>query len=210
MTAIARWLAAAVLLCAAPAQAQSTATGVPNALQGFSKNRNQPVKIEATTLELREKDKVATFLGNVNLVQGDTTLKCKALVVYYDGDATGSGMKTANPGPGGQQQIRRLEAKGGVVVTQKDQTATGDNGTFDMRANTVTLVGNVMVTQGPNVLRGDRLVVDLTTGVSRVESGSRGRVEGLFQSGGVKDGRAFSVPGKETPRAPASPPMRLN
>jgi lipopolysaccharide export system protein LptA len=73
-----------------------------------------------------------------------------------------------------------------VVVTQKDQTATGELGIFDMKSNTVTLTGNpVVMTQGQNVLRGDRLVVDLTSGVSRVESGKngQGRVQGLFQPG---------------------------
>jgi lipopolysaccharide export system protein LptA len=56
---------------------------------------------------------------------------------------------------------------------------------FDMKANTVTLSGHVVMTQGQNVLRGDRLVVDLTSGVSRVESGKNGqsRVQGLFQPG---------------------------
>ena len=61
------------------------------------------------------------------------------------------------------------------MVTQKDQTATGDLGIFDMKTNTVTLTGDVVMTQGQNVLRGDRLVVDLTSGVSRVESGKNGR-----------------------------------
>jgi lipopolysaccharide export system protein LptA len=90
-------------------------------------------------------------------------------------------MTAAKPGPGGQQQIKRLEAWNGVVVTQKDQTATGEKGIFDMKSNTVTLLGNVVMTQQQNVLRGDRLVVDLTTGVSRVEAGNgKERVQGLF------------------------------
>ena len=95
-------------------------------------------------------------------------------------------MIQANPGPSGQQKIKRLEARGGVVVTQKEQTATGESGIFDMKTNTVTLAGNVVMTQGQNVLRGDRLVVDLTSGVSRVESGrnGQGRVQGLFQPSG--------------------------
>ena len=65
------------------------------------------------------------------------------------------------------------------------QTATGDLGLFDMETNTVTLTGNVVMTQGQNVLRGDKLVVDLTNGVSRVESGKngQGRVQGLFLPG---------------------------
>ena len=78
-------------------------------------------------------------------------------------------MRRRRPARGGEQKIKRLEAHGDVVVTQKDQTATGDIGVFDMKTNTVTLTGNVVVTQGQNVLRGEQLVVDLTTGVSRVE-----------------------------------------
>jgi len=156
--------------------------GPPNALQGFSQNRGQPVQIEAATLEVRDKDKIATFSGNVHVIQGDTDLRSRTLVVFYEEEASpkSGGIKAAQPGPGGSSQIKRLEANGNVIVTQKDQTATGDKGIFDMRANTVTLVGNVVISQGQNVLRGERLVVDLTSGVSRVEGG---RVQGLFQRG---------------------------
>jgi lipopolysaccharide export system protein LptA len=164
-----------------PTMAQTPAGGPPNALQGFSQNRDKPVQIDAATLEVRDKDKVATFLGNVRMVQGDTTMRCKSLLVFYDQDASPGTLTAAKPGPGGQQQIKRLEAKGGVLVTQKDQTATGDSGVFDMKANTVTLIGGVVVTQAQNVLRGEKLVVDLTTGVSRIEAGQgQGRVQGLF------------------------------
>jgi lipopolysaccharide export system protein LptA len=83
-----------------------------------------------------------------------------------------------------QQQIRRIEVKGGVVVTQKDQTATGESGVFDMDANTVMLIGNVVVSHGPQVIKGDRLVVDLTTGVSRVECDkAQCRVQALIVPG---------------------------
>jgi LptA/(LptD N-terminal domain) LPS transport protein len=37
---------------------------------GFSQNRDQPVHIEAATLEVRDKDKTATFSGNVRVTQG--------------------------------------------------------------------------------------------------------------------------------------------
>ena len=90
-------------------------------------------------------------------------------------------MQSATPGPGGSSSIRRLEAKGNVVVTQKDQVVTGETAVFDTKANLITMLGGVVLTQGKNVLRGDRLMVDMTTGVSRVESDS-GRVQGLFIS----------------------------
>ena len=148
--------------------------GPQNALQGFSQNRDQPVRIQAASLEVREKDKLATFTGDVHVINGDTELFCRTLVVFYDEEVTGStgrNMKAADAGPGGSQQIRRIEAKGGVKVVQKDQHATGDSAIFAMRENTVTLIGSVVVTRGADVLRGQRLVVNLTDGVSRMEGG---------------------------------------
>ena len=174
----------------------SSNRGTPNALQGFSQNRDRPVNIEAASLEVRDKDRVATFAGNVRVVQGDTTMRCKTLVVYYDDQsAAARGPRTGANTLGGGQRINRLEAKGGVIVTQKDQTATGDQGLFDMRSNTVTLTGNVVVSQGESVLRGDRLVVDLTTGVSRVDAGkSHGPVRMLIPQ------REGASPGPNAPK----------
>jgi lipopolysaccharide export system protein LptA len=233
MTAIRRiayracWAAVALaMMLAGDAGAQSAVTGVPNAMQGFSQNRDQPIQIEAATLEMRDKKKEATFAGNVKVVQGDTTMTSKILVVFYESTpgtapaapgatpgtaapgatpaanpkaaAKGAPIPAATPGPGGSSQIRRLEAKGNVVVTQKDQVVTGETAVFDTKTNLVTMLGGVVLTQGKNVLRGDRLMVDMTTGVSRVESDS-GRVQGLFQSSGQG---GPMIPGP----SPSSPP----
>jgi lipopolysaccharide export system protein LptA len=189
-----RLLLIAALMLAVPcaALAAQSSKAPPNALQGFAQNRNQPVHIEAATLEVRDKDKVATFTGNVRVQQGDTAMRCKSLLVFYEqqkgkghNDPPKGSMKTDAPGIGGQQKIKRLEARGSVVVTQKEETASGDLGIFDMATNTVTLTGHVVMTQGKNVLRGAKLVVDLATGVSRVESDKHGRVQGLFLPGGA-------------------------
>jgi lipopolysaccharide export system protein LptA len=151
----------------------------PNALQGFSQNRNQPVQINAQTLEVRDKSKVATYSGNVRLVQGDTTLRCKVLVIYYDGgQVAGQSVKAATPGPAGNSQIRRIEATGNVIVSQKDQTATGEKAIYDISDDTVRLFpaagSNVTVTQGPNIVSGQRLIVHLDTGISHFESDGHG------------------------------------
>jgi len=205
------------LIAGAKAVAQSAVQGVPNAMQGFSQNRDQPIQIEAASLEMRDKKKEATFSGNVKVVQGDTTMTSKILVVFYESaaatapaaapagntkaaaKAAPAPIQSATPGPGGSSQIRRLEAKGNVVVTQKDQVVTGESAVFDTKTNLVTMVGGVILTQGKNVLRGDRLIVDMTTGVSRVESDS-GRVQGLFISSG-QGGPA--VPGAAPTPSPA-------
>jgi lipopolysaccharide export system protein LptA len=54
-------------LSGASADAQTAPQGPPNALQGFSQNRDQPVHIEAATLEVRDKQKQATFSGDVRV-----------------------------------------------------------------------------------------------------------------------------------------------
>lgn len=199
--------AAAVLaiFTAGPAQAQNL-RNQPNAMQGFSQNRNQPIKIESATLEVHDKERLALFIDNVRLTQGDTLLECKKLIVHYDGETGNSGAKprqTPQALSGNSQQIRLIEAKGGVVVTQKDQTAVGDSGIYDMKNNNMTLIGNVIVTQGQNVVRGDKLLVDLTTGVSRIETASVGgapsRVQMVIQPGTIQ------TPPAATP-APRRPP----
>jgi len=203
-------LAGAFLAAIASSVLAQPGANAPNALQGFQQNSGQPVQIEASRLEVRDKDKMATFTGNVKVVQGDTTMRCKTLVVFYeqnkDGQQAQAAAKTmpaAKPGPGGSSQISKLEASGGVTVVQKDQTATGDRALFDMKSNTVTLLGNVLVSQGPNVMRGEKLVVDLTTGVSRVDAGS-GPVRMLIQQGAPQDKAAPGSPPKLGAQRPSS------
>jgi lipopolysaccharide export system protein LptA len=204
-------LAVGLLSAGLVAHAQTTSQGPPNALQGFSQNRDQPVHIEAATLEVRDKQKQATFSGDVRVKQGDTGLRCKSLVVFYEQsgaptDASKS-LQAASPGPSGEQRIKRLEARGGVVVTQKDQTATGELGIFDMKSNTVTLTGNpVIMTQGQNVLRGGKLVVDLTSGVSRIEAGKSGQgVQMLVQPSASPDSKGGSADGQAPRPIPVRP-----
>lgn len=237
---------------ATSAAAPAAPSGPANALQGFSQNRDKPLKISSASLEVRDKDKVATFAGDVHLVQGDTTLRSKTLEVFYDDnsaskdaaskdpaskDAASKDPPSKEPAPKGppkpakppaaagapdappmSQQIRRVEAKGGVLVTQKDQTATGESGIFDMQANTVTLIGNVVISQGQNVVKGDRLTVDLTSGVSRVECGkSQGqcRVQALLQPNSIHEkpgSETGSIPGAahDSPRPRAAPTAVLH
>jgi lipopolysaccharide export system protein LptA len=209
------------IAAAGEAQAQSAATGVPNAMQGFSQNRDQPIQIDAAALEMRDKKKEATFSGNVKVVQGDTTMTSKTLVVFYESAAAAAPatspanansnakaaaakaappIQSATPGPGGASSIKRLEAHGSVVVTQKDQVVTGETAIFDTKTNLITMTGGVVLTQCKNVLKGDRLFVDMTTGVSRVESDT-GTVHGLFDQSD-KAGCAAGGPGGGSPLSP--------
>jgi lipopolysaccharide export system protein LptA len=224
-----RWLRliAAIMALAAPgaAAAQSPAQSpIQNPMQGLQgQNKDLPIHIEAATLEVHDKAKTATFSGNVQVVQGDTTMRCKSLVVFYGADEGANAAKpavtarpaaaagpataapaagqatpatTATPGmPQGAQSIRRIEARGGVTVVTKDQNASGELGVYDLKSKTITLTGNVVVSQGKNVLHGERVVVDTATGNARVESGATAhdRVRALIQPGKGANGTPGNV-----------------
>src|SRR5215831_9616548 len=181
--------------------AQGGAASTP-AKPGQLENRDAPEQIEAATLEVHDKSKTATFSGNVQVVQGDTTMRCRSLVVFYGqevglGEAAGAtttaAIKTPLGAPKGAQNIRRIEARGAVTVTTKDQSASGDLGIYDLKTKTITLSGNVVVSQGQNVIHGERVVVDTETGNARVESGGSGA--GANAAGGGRV-RALIQPGK--------------
>lgn len=212
--------ALATLAFAAPAGAQEP-SAAPRPFPGIAQdqNKDQPVEIEAATLDVRDKAKTATFSGNVTVKQGDTTMKCQSLVVFY-GQEVGIAGKAAEvttskstPGmPQGAQNIRRIEARGGVTVITKDQNASGDLGIYDLKTKTITLSGNVVVSQGQNVIHGEKVVVDTVTGNARVESGSSnggagagapgpGRVRALIQPGkGQNSGSNFMTIGPGRPK----------
>jgi lipopolysaccharide export system protein LptA len=216
------WLCALTLALAPGfAAAQSPHTGAsgqtpagPSILQ--NENQDQPIQIDAATLEVHDKNKMATFSGDVQVVQGDTTIKCQTLVVFYGpehGAEHGAGAKqganktqTAQQGtpqqqgaapqqssgvPARTQDIRRIEARGGVTVISKDQNASGDLGVYDLKKKTITLTGNVVVSQGKNVLHGERVVVDTVTGNAHFDSANAAtpsRVRALILPGKNENG----------------------
>src|SRR5262249_40259647 len=147
-------------IAAAPGAFAQTGPGQGGAASSLAKpghfaNKDAPVQIEAATLEVCGKRKSATFSGNAQGGQGATTMRCPSVVGFYgqevgigeaSGEATtGTAGKTPLGGTKGAQNIRRIEARGGVTVLTKDQSASGDLGIYDLKTKTITLSGNVVV-----------------------------------------------------------------
>ena len=198
---------------ASTARGQTTTPVPPTPLHGFSQSCNMPVSIQSDTLELRDKERIATFLGNVRLVQGDITLHSDTLIVYFeDTPTTKAAPSLRSRVPAERRQIRRLEAKGSVVVSRSGQSATGTIGIFDLASNTAALVGNVVLSQGRNILRGDRLSVDMTTGVTRVEStkSQGGRISAVLQPNNDQDTKPGRQVEKQADRSVPKPQQPLS
>jgi lipopolysaccharide export system protein LptA len=190
--------------------AQDSRSGSQGMFPGAQGQKNLPVQIDAKALEVQDKKKTATFSGNVKVVQGDTTMTCRTLVVFYGqemglaGDApvvkTNS---TAGVVPNAQN-IRRIEAHGDVLVVSKDQNATGDLGVYDLPAKTITLIGNVVLSQGKSVIHGDRLIVDTVTGNAHVEGAQKTGVRAVIVPNKGADSNTMTV--GPSPTAPGASP----
>jgi lipopolysaccharide export system protein LptA len=185
-----------------PAEAQP-APARDRAFGGLGANK-EPINIDADRLDVFDKESRAVFAGNVVAVQGDTTMKCTTLTVFYEQSRQGAARPAAATAGGSDNAIKKIDCKGPVTIVSKTQVATGDNATFDRVANRVYLLGNVALTDGPNVTRGERIVYDLNSGVANVETAPGGRVKALFVPGGA-DPAAAAGPAAGPAAAAAAP-----
>jgi lipopolysaccharide export system protein LptA len=154
-----------------------------SALKGH--NSNAPVDVTADRIEVQDRADRAIFAGNVHATQAELTLDTQRLTVAYS--------NAPQNGGGTSVQIRRLDAAGGVVVHSPSETAKGDFGIYDLDHKLITVIGNVQLTRGPNVVNGQRLVINLDSGRAVVDGGP----PGVNSSGGRVTGH-FTVPQKNS------------
>jgi lipopolysaccharide export system protein LptA len=153
---------AAVALFAAAFSLASAAAITAARGQSLQHDTTLPIEITADSLEVVQDQKIATFTGNVDAIQGDMVLSADLLRVHY-GDTEGAA--AAPPGTG---SIRRIEAEGNVFLSSPRETAQGTAGVYDVASNRVTMEGAVVLTRDDNVIRGERLEIDLVSGRSQI------------------------------------------
>jgi lipopolysaccharide export system protein LptA len=156
-----------------------------SALKGH--NSSAPVDVTADRIEVQDRADRAIFAGNVHATQAELTLDTQRLTVAYS--------NAPQNGGGTGVQIRRLDAAGGVVVHSPSETAKGDFGIYDLDHKLITVIGNVQLTRGPNVVNGQRLVINIESGRAVVDGGP----PGVNSSGGRVTGH-FTVPQKNSGR----------
>ncbi|WP_230533411.1 LptA/OstA family protein [Microvirga roseola] len=199
-------LAGALLLSAMAPAALAQVGGKERAV-GFGNfgASKEPIKIDADKLDVYDKEGRAVFSGNVVAVQGDSTMNCSLMTVYYEQRNQEGGAQAASAGPqtADDSAIKKIDCKGPVTIVSKTQVATGDNAIFDRIANKIYLTGNAALSDGPNVTRGERVVYDINTGIANIETAPGGRVRALFVPGsGGADPAAGGT--KPKPQKPAT------
>lgn len=149
---------------------------------GFSHDSSAPIEITSDTLEVQQAEHLAIFSGDVVAGQGTLRLTADRLEVIYAGqdqNDQGSGKDSgADSGQAaGTGVIREMVAIGNVFISNGNETAQGERARYDLESGIITMTGDVVLTQGQNVISGQELTINLDTGQGKVE----GRVKSIFQ-----------------------------
>lgn len=175
---------ALAFFAAAEAGAQSTTSSMP----GLALSSDQPIQIESDKLEIHDQESQAVFTGNVKVVQGTTTMQAGKMTVFYKKKQPADAKQADNPVAKAAKEQNQSLVSGDanidhILVTDKvylvsgTQTATAEDGSFDMANQLAILKGKkVVLTDGPNVFTGCQLTVHMATGEAQLDS-CGGRVQ---------------------------------
>lgn len=125
-----------------------------------------PVKVTADEFVISEGDNLATFTGNVVVVQGTLTVRAQKLIVHY--------------GANGASDIKTLEALGKVHIKTPEQDVTGDKGVYDPKTRVMKVTGNVRATSATGTVTAPELLVNFATNTTQFTNGTGERVTGVF------------------------------
>ena len=145
-----------------------------------SHDTNAPVSFDAGSIDFDDRANRVVLSGNVVVNQAGLSVRSNRMLASYTDD--------------GSLDVQRISANGGVVVTRANERASGDVAVYDFGKRIITMAGNVSLRRGSDTLRGDRLVINLATGLSSVD----GRVSGGVSTEPGEDGRVrgtFTVTG---------------
>ncbi|MCJ1900798.1 MULTISPECIES: lipopolysaccharide transport periplasmic protein LptA [Paracoccus] len=130
---------------------------------GRAQDIKEPVEVTADSLTVDQKTGQATFSGNVLIGQGAMRLSADSVTVTY--------------AQGDQRRISALHAQGNVTLASGEDAAEAQAADYDVETGTIVLTGDVLLSQGGNLLAGDKVTVNLESGTADAS----GRVRSVLQ-----------------------------
>jgi len=114
-----------------------------------------PLDVGSDHMENLDSENRTLLVGNVDIVQGDSRLMADNVDIFYSESETG-----------GRGDIERIIATGSVRYFSPMQNARGDRGVYDIETDSISLTGDVVITQCENVITTNFFSTNLTTGDS--------------------------------------------
>ena len=146
-------------------------TSVVATAQTRPNTSDQPVMVGADDGELSNTG--FALRGRAEITQGQTRLRANAI----EGQSAGG-------------DVTVVTASGEGYSVPPTAHSRGDRATYTVASATIVVTGDVILTQGQNVLTGGRLTYNVDTGQARMEGGptaSGNRIRGVFYPQGSSD-----------------------
>ncbi len=135
------------------------------------------IEITADKMIAKRNDASTEFIGNVVVIQKESTIKADRIKLFFNEDSDLDNIKDDNP----QGRINKIIANGNVEYTSLDRQAFADKAVYLAADETLTLTGNSpKVKTGSSYVTGERIIVYQQQDQVIVEGGSSQRVEALF------------------------------
>ncbi|MFV0292376.1 MAG: LptA/OstA family protein [Paracoccus sp. (in: a-proteobacteria)] len=130
-----------------------------------SSDITSPVELSADTMTVNQTTGKAELSGNVLVGQGEMRLSADQAVIEYAQDDN--------------SRISGLEALGNVTLVNGPDAAEAQQAVYEVGSGNITLIGDVLLAQGKNVMASERIVVNLADGTAQAS----GRVRSVLQPG---------------------------
>jgi lipopolysaccharide export system protein LptA len=174
------------------------------ALAQLSPQSNGPIDVTGDQLEAQPQQCLAIYRGNVEALQGTSRLRTDVLNLYAKPAAPDAHPAAASPDGAVSTKcgaLDRMEAHGSVYYVTPSEVVKGDDAVYLADSKTITVTGDVVVSQGKNVVVGNRLVINTDTQHATMESnvtgpGKSGRVRSVLYPGSQGVGIFQSAPSK--------------
>jgi len=154
----------------------------------FKADPSQPIQIVSDRLEAFSEKKMVVFSGNAVATQGDKSIRSDRISLFYRKGAPDKAAKSVKIQEDAGE-LERMEANGHVRVTQGDRIVTGDEAVFYQDQQKVVMIGNAIMKEGKNIIRGQKIVVFLDENRGVVEADENKRVTATIYPTEQKDKR---------------------
>ncbi len=142
-------------------------------------NSKEPIEIVSDRMDAYNEKKMVIFSGNAVAIQGDREIKSDRLIIYYKKQA-GKKDKTGVKAVEGTGDLEKIEAKGHVIVTQKERVATGEEAVYYQDSGQIIMTGNPVLRDGKNTIKGEKVIVFVNEDRGVVESKDKKRVKAVI------------------------------
>jgi len=132
----------------------------PMQLFALADDGQQPIQVEADSLEVRDKDNISIYIGNVRLKQGSLEFRCDRLTLHFDDAKELALMEmTGNPAT-----FRQLDDEGQALKGQAEKLQ------YRQAESILVLSGNARFSHKGDIIESN--IIQVNTEDESIQAGS--------------------------------------